>query len=137
MSEDKNIEAREDLMSDKIKRVGKNIRITKVVATRSEKGSRGDVFAGYSAAWDSVQNDFGGPGADVMPSSQEDAETAAQGMTLQESAVAMLIVQMQASVSAIDAAYANGHLSDDGYRDKKTAVKNRFGQMILSAAEKI
>lgn len=123
--------------NNRIKDIFQKIRVTKVVATRSVKGRNGDTFAGFSAAWDSVQNDYGGPGADVMPDAQEDAETSAQGMTFREGVVAMHMVQMQTSIAALDAAYANGTISGDLYEDQKKSVKNRFGGLIAQAADRL
>ena len=41
-----------------IDRIKANLRVTKVVATRSVKTARGDFFAGISAAWNTVQDDL-------------------------------------------------------------------------------
>ena len=37
---------------DKIKR---NMRVTKIVATRSVKTAKGDTYAGFTVSWDSLQ----------------------------------------------------------------------------------
>lgn len=126
-----------DNMKERLEGIFKKIRVTKVVATRSVKGQRGDTFAGFSAAWDSVQNDYGGAGADVMADGQEDQERAEQAMSFREAVVAMHMVQMQTSVSALDAAYANGSISAELYEDQKASVKNRFGALIAAAADRL
>lgn len=115
-----------------IAKVKANVRVTKVVATRSVKTKRGDFFAGFAAAWNTVQDDGSGPGADldlVMTT----AEIAVSGMTLQEAKVAHNIVAMQADIAAYEAARANGALSEAEFRDAVKAVKNNYGRIIQEA----
>jgi hypothetical protein len=115
-----------------ITNVKSNLRITKVVATRSVKTSKGDFFAGFAAAWNSVQDDGGGPGADldlVMTM----IEQSNSGMTLKEASVAHNIVAMQADIAAFRAARANGALSDAEFKDGVSAVKNNYGRIIRDA----
>jgi len=121
----------------KIKDIVRKIRITKVVATRSIKGRDGDSFAGFSAAWDSVQNDYGGPGADLQTDTAEDHEAVAQGMTMQEAVVALHLVQMQVAIAALDGAYASGSLGAQQYKDQKESVKSRFSALIMAASERL
>jgi hypothetical protein len=129
--------SQENKGSEVLARIVKKIRITKVVATKSVKGRDGDSFAGFSAAWDSIQDDYGGPGADLMSTSTEDQEQASQGMTLQEASVAMYVVQMNASMAALDAARANGSITKEYYADQKEAVKKNFQGLIQAALERI
>jgi hypothetical protein len=106
------------------------IRVTKVVATRSVKGRNGDSFAGFSAGWQSIQDDYGGPGADAMAEPAEDAAYAAQGMTLKEARVAHYMIAMTADVAALESAHANGSISGKYFADATAGVKNQYGRMI-------
>lgn len=113
-----------------LKAIRDKIRVTKVVATRSVKGRGGDSFVGFSAGWQSIQDDYGGPGADSMASGTEDAEFANQGMTLKEARVAHYMIAMTADVAALESAHANGGISDKYFTDSVTAVKNNYGRLI-------
>lgn len=115
-----------------ITRVKNNLSITKVVATRSVKTKRGDFFAGFAAAWNTVQDDAGGPGAD-MDLMMTTAEQAQSGMTLKEAAVAYNIVAMQADIAAYRSARANGAMSSGEFEDAVSAVKNNYGRIIRDA----
>jgi hypothetical protein len=117
-------------LKTELRAIRDKIRITKVVATRSIKGQRGDSFAGFSAGWQSIQNDYGGAGADAMPDAQEDAENASQGMTLKEARVAHYMVAMTADIAALESAACNGSISDSYFNDTAAAVKNNYGRLI-------
>jgi len=106
------------------------IRVTKVVATRSVKGRNGDSFAGFSAGWQSVQDDHGGPGADVMATPADDAAFSSQGMTLKEARVAHYMIAMTADVAALESAHANGSISNKYFSDAVSGVKNQYGRLI-------
>ena len=115
-----------------ITRVKKGLSITKVVATRSVKTKRGDFFAGYAAAWNTVQDDAGGPGAD-LDLLMDTAEVAVSGMNLQEALVAHHLIAMQADIGAYRAARANGAISDSEMNDAVSSVKHNYGRMIREA----
>lgn len=117
-------------LKTELRAIRDKIRITKVVATRSVKGQKGDSFAGFSAGWQSIQNDYGGAGADAMPDAQEDAENASQGMTLKEARVAHYMVAMTADIAALESAACNGSISDSYFNDTAAAVKNNYGRLI-------
>jgi hypothetical protein len=119
-----------DDMKTQLRAIRDKIRITKVVATRSVKGRNGDSFAGFSAGWQTVQDDAGGPGADAMAVPEEDAAYASNGMTLKEARVAHYMVSMTADVAALESAHANGSISS-GYFQKATAgVKANYSRLI-------
>jgi len=118
-----------DELREVIDKVKKNVRVTKVVATRSVKTKRGDFFAGFAAAWNTVQDDVSGMGTDtdVM---MDTSEIAQSGMTLVESKVAHNIVAMQADVAAYEAAFANGGISEREKDDAVRAIKNNYARLI-------
>ena len=115
-----------------IQRVKDKTRVTKVVATRSFKTRRGDFFSGFSAAWDSVQDDGGGQGAglDLITTTAEESQS---GMTLQEARVAHLLVSVQADIGAYEAAFANSAISRRELDAAVAAIKNNYGNLIRDA----
>lgn len=118
-----------DEMKQIIGNIKQGLRVTKVVATRSVKTGRGDFFAGVSAGWKTVQDDAGGPGAD-MELTMTDAEQVQQGMTLKEARIARYIVAMEADIGAYEAAYANGAISQSKKNEAIKVVKNNYGLLI-------
>lgn len=119
-----------DELKAQLKAIRNKIRVTKVVATRSVKGRNGDSFAGFSAGWQSVQDDHGGPGADAMPTPEDDAAYAAQGMTLKEARIAHYMIAMTADIAALESAHANGSISNKYFSDASIGVKNNYGRLI-------
>lgn len=102
-----------DDLKEVLNRVKKKLRVTKIVATRSVKGRNGDSFAGFSAGWESVQDDLGGPGSSLESSGITESEQSAQGMTLQEAKVAHYILAMTADIAATQSAMAGGSLAPE------------------------
>jgi hypothetical protein len=118
-----------------LRKINASIRITKVVATRSVKGKGGDTYAGFSAAWNSTQDDAGGGIEGLL-----DGDEAQGGMTIKEARIAHLMVAMQADISAHDAALAGGNVSNAYHRDAVRAIKANYTRMIreiLSGPTKI
>jgi hypothetical protein len=105
--------------------VKSKIRITKVVCTRSVKG-RGDTFAGFSAAWDSVQEDG-------MQGMDEEDPVPTDAMTLQESIIASHIIAREANLAAYAHALAGGTINSEMYRQHVEAIKANFNKLIVSA----
>lgn len=114
-----------------VSRVKAGLKITKVVATRSVKGRGGDTFVGFSAAWNSVQED-GGHG---VVSAMDDGEEAQNlnGMTLQEAMIASCLIAREADIAAYRNAAAGGNISQ-GYADSAVAaIKSNYNKLIVSA----
>ena len=107
-------------------RIKNNLRVTKVVATRSVKGRNGDSFAGFGAAWDSVQED-GGQG---LLSVSTETEVAGSGMTLKEAKVAHYLVAMQADIGAHEAALAGGNISPSFCKDAVASIRQNYAKII-------
>jgi hypothetical protein len=113
-----------------VTRVKQHLRITKVVATRSVKTAKGDFFSGFSAAWDSVQDDHGSnPDAELSIS---DDETTMSGMTMEESRVAHVLLSLEASVAAWRAAHAEGVISEKEFNDRKASLKRSHAALLSS-----
>lgn len=115
---------------DTIRRVKDKIRITKVVATRSVKGRAGDHYVGFSAAWDTIQDDAGG-GAELVTAQENDQALAFdQGMTIKEAKLAGYILAMQADISAHQHAAAGGNISPDQCNAAIKAIKNNYSRLM-------
>lgn len=111
------------------------MRITKVVCTRSVKGKYGDNYVGYSAAWDTIQDDAGG-GGDLISAQDGDANLAhQQGMTLKEARLASLVLAMQADVAAHNNAMAGGNISPKDREEAIRAIKNNYTRLMLAEME--
>jgi len=119
----------QDRLQTLVSRVKENIRVTKVTVTRSVKTNRGDFFVGFSAAWDSVQDDVGGYGSD-SELTVSDAEVAQNGMTMEEARVAHVLLSMEASLAAWRSALAEGVISQSEFEDRKNAVKRQHAALI-------
>ena len=109
------------------------IRVTKVVCTRSVKGKFGDVYVGFSAAWDTIQDDAGGA-ADLI-SAQDDVEMATHtsGMTLKEARVASLILGRQADVAAHDQGMAGGTITPAQRDAAVRTINHNYSKLLASA----
>ena len=118
-----------DELNGLIASVKANLRITKVVATRSVKTRNGDYFAGFAAAWNTIQDDAGGPGADMDLVTSTD-EQAQSGMTVKEAITAHTLLALEADVTAYGHARANGVMSDSEYNDAITATKNNHAKIL-------
>lgn len=116
----------DDAIRETLRRIKSNIRITKVVATRAVKSKSGDTYAGFSAAWNTIQDDSGGGIGSIL----SDEAEASSGMTLNEARVAHLMVAMQADIAAHDAAMAGGNISIAYHRDAVKDIRSNYSRMI-------
>ena len=107
-------------------RVKTKLRVTKVVATRAVKTKSGDYFAGFSAAWNTIQDD-GEQGLEDGPAV---GEASVSGMTLQEARVAHFLVAMQADVAAHESALASGALSLRACEDAVKSIRANYLRLI-------
>lgn len=114
-------------MKQTLTRIKNKMRVTKVVVTRSVKTRQGDYFIGYSAAWDSVQNDGTHDLEDVM---EVEGEENASGMTLKGAVVASRLLAMQADIGAHEQAMAGGGLSEREMKEKVRRIHNRYNALI-------
>lgn len=118
-------------MKSFIHRVRAGIKVTKVVTTRSVKGRMGDTFVGFSAAWNSVQEDGG---QNLLPVGAEtDESETLSGMTLQEAIVAAAVVGREVDITAHNHALAGGNISADYHSKAVQAVKVNYNKIILAA----
>lgn len=114
-----------------VQRVKAGLKITKVVATRSVKGRGGDTFVGFSAAWDSVQED-GGQGVVTAMDDEEEGQTAT-GMTMQEGIVASILLAREADIAAYRNAAAGGNLSQPHADNAIAAIRSNYSKMLVQA----
>lgn len=116
-------------MAALLKKVRGNLRVTKVVATRSVKGPRGDHFAGFAANYNSVQDEPAGMGKDLVEMVDTEG-VSSNGMTLKEAKVAYYLVARQTDIAAHESALANGSISAQQASDMIRAIKNNYGMLI-------
>ena len=103
----------------------KHLRVTKVVCSRSVKGPNGDSYLGFSAAWDSVQDDAGG--ADLAAPE----EGSSKGLSLKESRLAAIILAMQTDLAAHNHAFAGGNLSEAELQRVVSGIKAGYNRLIV------
>jgi hypothetical protein len=111
-------EQRINTIMETVARVKRGMKITKVVATRAVKTKKGDFFSGMSSAWQSTQDDAGGPGADLDLSSE-----AGSGMTLLEAQVAQVLLAKEASIGAWRAALSEGAITVEEFDSQVRHLK--------------
>jgi len=128
-----------DEQKAEIKYVRDGLRITKVVATRGIKTrTGGDYFVGMSAAWDSIQEDAGGMGADMIDALDEgEAQAAAvqNGMTRKQAKVAATILGMEVDLQATSHALGGGAITEQEHRRATNAIKRNYSQLLVSAVQ--
>lgn len=114
-----------------VARVKAGLRVTKVVATRSVKGKYGDTFVGFSAAWNSVQED----GGQNLVNAGDDADESKTltGMTMEEAVVASCIIAREADIAAYRNAAAGGNISKDTSDNAIAAIRSNYSKMIVQA----
>lgn len=120
----------EQATKDLVNRVKDKLRVTKVVCTRSVKGQRGDSFAGYSAAWNTVQDD----GTQGMEEVGDDT-VPAQAMSLKEAKIAGYLLAMQADISAYQHAWAGGSIPKQQMDDAIRTLRANYTQLVMDACE--
>lgn len=123
----------QEQLKEMVRKVRSRVRITKVVCTRSVKGKFGDNYVGFSAAWDTIQDDAGGA-VDLVSvqGESEDQHAVAQGMTLREARIAALIVAMQADIAAHDHAVAGSNLTPAQHDGAVNAIKSNYTKLMLN-----
>lgn len=114
-----------------LRKIRKGLRITKITCTRSVKGRNGDSFVGFSAAWQSIQDDHSGPGADVMATPEDDQVYASQGLSLKDAKMARYMLSMECDVAALESGLANGSITPDYFKDAVRGVKNNYDMLVL------
>jgi hypothetical protein len=120
-----------DEIREMVKRVKAGLRITKVVATRSVKGTRGDTYVGFSAAWNTVQEDGG---HDLVHTGEESDQAESLGsMTMQEAIVASCLLAREADLAAHRNAMAGGNISQQHCSDAIQAIKGNYAKLLVQA----
>lgn len=113
-----------------VRRVAQNLRITKVVVTRSLSTPSGSFFVAFSAASSSTQCDFGGEGADALPTKEEDDAYASQGLTLAEADIARTILARNVELAVLSDARLAGAITEEMFADSVVGVKNSFNAAL-------
>ena len=116
-----------------------HMRVTKVVATRAIKTGRGDFFVGKSAAWDSIQEDAGGMGADLidaMGAGEQHQAAVEHGMSLKQARIAGLILGMQVDIQAATHALCGGAISEGDFNNAVKAIRRNYMNKLGEATAK-
>lgn len=119
-----------------IRGVQAKMKVTKVVCTRAIKTKNGDFFVGFSAAWDTIQEDAGGMGADMVDALDEgeaQASALGNGMSLKEARVAGYILAMQTDLQAQDHALAGGGITMSEHSAAQAATKRNYMKIMTEA----
>lgn len=124
-----------DELKARIATVKRNLSYTKVVATRSLKTpKKGDFFAGFAAAWNSVQDDASGPGADLDLVGTEGV-IAANGMTLLDAVIAHELTAMRADIAVYAHARAANAITDKEFAEAIRVLKANHAHVIHLLAQ--
>ena len=117
----------------KLREIKSKIRITKVVCTRSVKGRGGDSYVGFSASWDTIQDD----GTHDLESVGDVDEAQSVGaMTMKEAIIASKIVAREADLAAYAHAVSGGSITAEHYEQAVRQIKVNYDQLILEALKK-
>ena len=114
-----------------VAKIKAGVKITKVVCTRAVKGKGGESYVGFSAAWDTIQDDTGGGGE--LLSAHTGAEVQAshgQGLSLKEARIAALLVGMQVDIAAHDHAMAGGNITIEQRDMAVRNIKGNYSQLM-------
>lgn len=101
-----------------VQRVRKNLRVTKIIATRSVRGKMGDTQAGFVAE---------------LPFTEGGGES----MTLREAIVANCLLSREADIAAYRNAVAGGNLSLETGREAIASVKSSYAKVIAEALSEV
>lgn len=116
--------------------IKRGLRVSKVVATRAVKTKHGDFFVGMSAAWDSTQEDAGGPGVDLIDAMGEGEQHQAivqRGMTLKQAKIAGLVLGMEVDIQAVTHALCGGSISEGECNNAVKAIKRNYMRKLGEA----
>ena len=105
-----------------VKRLTDQLRVTKLTATRTVRGNQGETFAGFSASSQSTDDRSGM------------LDLPAEGLPVREARLSYYVLAMYADISAIDAAWAGGSISDQHRTDLSAATKRRYSLLIRQYA---
>lgn len=119
-----------ELATEAMKRLKPFVKVTKVVCTRSVKGPRGDSYVGFSAAWDTIQDDAGGGGDLISAQDGDTREAAANGLGLKDARLAALMLGMQVDIAAHAQAMAGGNLDYKQYEEAAKAIKHNYTKLM-------
>ena len=113
----------EDL-KEKILRIKQGMKVTKVVCTRSVKGRNGDAYVGFSAVWNTTQDDG-------ITATDSDTADAVQGMDLKEAILASHLLAREADIAAHQHAASGGTISPQYAKDAIQAIKANYANLVV------
>lgn len=115
-----------------MKRIARALRITKVVCTRSVKGQRGDSFVGWSAAHDTIQDDAGSQGVDLISilDKEDTASSFHQALTIKDAKIAGYVLAMQVDIAAHEHAMAGSTITPEQSAVAVRAIKSNYLKLM-------
>lgn len=101
-----------------ISEIEASLRVTKIVTTRSLKTKQGDTYTGFTALWDSTQDDD--PSGDTPTSS----------LTIEEARIAHLLLAKETDVASYTSAIANGSIGLEEGQKAISMLNQRYEHII-------
>lgn len=105
------------------------LKVTKIVCTRSVKGKGGETYVGMASAWDSVQEDSG---HNLVHTGDTEESSLVPGRTLNEAKLATAVLGLTVDKLAHQRAVAGGVISEDEYERADRAITANYSQIIVS-----
>ena len=94
------------------------MKITKIVATRSIKTPVGDTYTGFTASWDTIQDD------DPM------GDPPSQPLTMAEARIAQLLLAKETDIAAYRSAISNGSVAPIEGTTIIRTIERRYTELI-------
>lgn len=101
-----------------ISEIQASLRVSKIVTTRSLKTKQGDTYTGFTARWDSVQDD------------DPSGDTPSNPLTLEEARIAHLLLSKETDVASYTAAIANGSIGLEEGQKAISMLNQRYEHII-------
>ena len=92
--------------------------ITKIVTTRSLKTKRGDTYTGFTAHWDTVQDD------------DPSGDTPSNPLTVEEARIAHLLLAKETDIASYTSAIANGSIGLEEGQQAISILNQRYEHVI-------
>lgn len=105
------------------------LKVTKIVCTRSVKGKGGETYVGMASAWDSVQEDSG---HNLVHTGETEESSSIQGRSLNDAKLAAAVLGLTVDRLAHQRAVAGGVISEEDYLRADQAITSNYSQMIVS-----
>ena len=121
----------EQMVEQGIQHLVDALSVSKIVVTRSVKGLRGDSYLGFSVSFETIQDDAGGRGSDLISAQDGDVALAMkQGLSLKDARLASLLLGMQVDCAAHEQAWAGGNITRVQCDETVRAIKQNYTKLL-------